>query len=217
MRRAVVLVLAIGAAVLLLDRGTATAAPSDQDQAFLRAAHEMNVAEISAGELAVRRSATDEIRRHARLFVADHKRLDAELRTLAARLSVSLPSGPSRAHQAQAKQLSGRSDDSFDTAWLAQQITMHRQSLQAGRQQIANGSDPQVTALARRAAPVVAAHLAILEETANGRTPDAVEGGAGGESAGDPPRWAPVGLGLIGVAVVLAAGALFAFLRRRRA
>ena len=101
MRRAVGLVLSITVAVLLVDRGTATAAPSEQDQAFLRAAHEMNVAEISACELAVRRSATDEIRRHARLFVADHKRLDSELRVLAMRLSVSLPSGPSRAHQLQ--------------------------------------------------------------------------------------------------------------------
>jgi putative membrane protein len=217
MRRAVVLVLSITAAVLLLPGGTATAAPSEQDQAFLRAVHDINLAEISAGELALRRSATDEIRRHARLFVADHKRLDAELRTLATRLSVSLPSAPGRVHQVQLKQLSGRSGDRFDTAWLAQQITIHRQGVQAVRRQIANGSDPKVTALARRAAPVVAAHLAILQETANGRTPDAVEGGAGGESAGEPPRWAPAGLGLIGVAVVLTAGALFVLVRRRRA
>jgi len=216
MRRAVVLVLSITVAVVLGHRGTATAAPSEQDQAYLRAVHEMNLAEMSAGELAMQRSATDEIRRDGRLFVADHKRLDAELRTLAARLSVSLPSAPDRAHQLQTKQLSERSGGSFDTAWLAQQVTMHRQSLQAGRQQIADGSDRRVTALARRAAPVVAAHLAILEEAANGRIPDAVEGGAGGESAGDPPRWAPVGLGLIGVAVVLAAGALFVLVRRRR-
>ena len=217
MRRAVVLVLSITAAVLLLPGGTATAAPSEQDHAFLRAVHDINLAEISAGELALRRSATDEIRRHARLFVADHKRLDAELRTLATRLSVSLPSAPGRARQMQVKQLSGRSGDRFDTAWLAQQITMHRQGVQAVRRQIANGSDPQVTALARQVAPVVAAHLAILQETANGRTPDAVEGGAGGESAGEPPRWAPAGLGLIGVAVVLTAGALFVLVRRRRA
>jgi len=215
MRRAVALSVLV-VAVVAGHAGTATAAPSEQDQAFLRTVHELALAEISAGELAVRKSATDEIRRHARLFVADHKRLDAELRTLATRLAVTLPTAPGPARQAQLRQLSSRSGRSFDTAWLRQQIAMHRQTVQIGRQQVAAGSDPQVTAFARRASPVVAAHLAILEETAAGRTPDAVEGGAGGEAAGEPARWAPAGLGMIGVAVVLAAGALFVLVRRRR-
>ncbi|MFL6128945.1 MAG: DUF4142 domain-containing protein [Mycobacteriales bacterium] len=198
--------------------GTATAAaPSGQDRAYLQAAHQLNLAEISAGRLGLARAGSGELRRHAKLFLDDHQRLDAEVRALAERLAVPLPTAPTRSQQAQLVQLSARSGSSFDAAWLDQQVALLRHCLQVGRTQLARGSDAQARALARRAAPVVQAHLAILRETAADRRPDAVEGGAGGAANGEPARRAPLGLALIGVAVVLAAGALLVLQRRRRA
>lgn len=233
MRRLVVLLMAlpVAAVVMLLPAGIAAAAtaaeatvaeatvaaPSGQDRAFLRAAHQTNLVEILAGELALRKSGSDEVRRHARLFVDEHRRLDTEVRALAKRLAISLPGAPTPAQQEQVTELSALSGTAFDTAWLSRQIAIHQQSRFAGRRQLAVGSDSQVKALARRAGPVIQAHLSILEETAGRRTPDAVEGGAGGQSGGEPVRSAPLGLGLVGVAVVLAAGALLVLAHRRRA
>lgn len=227
-RRLVALLLAlpVAAVVMLLPAGMAAAAtvaaatvaaPSGQDRAFLRAAHQINLVEISAGELALRKSGSDEVRRHARLFMDDHRRLDTEVRALAKRLVISLPGTPTPAQQEQVAGLSALSGPAFDRAWMDQQVALHRQSRLAGRRQLDSGSDSQAKALARRAAPVIQAHLSILEETVGRRTPDAVEGGAGGQSGGEPVRSAPLGLGLVGVAVVLAAGALLALAHRRRA
>jgi putative membrane protein len=151
------------------------------------------------------------------LFRDDHRRLDAEVRALAKRLVIPLPDTAAPAQQEQVAELSGLSGAAFDRAWMSRQIAIHRQSRSAGRRQLDSGSDSQVKALARRAAPVIQAHLSILEETVGRRTPDEVEGGAGGQSGGEPVRSAPLGLGLVGVAVVLAAGALLVVARRRRA
>ena len=80
------------AAALLARGGTAIAAgPSAQDRAFLQAAHQANLAELSAARLGLTRARSDELRRHAKLFVADHLRLDAEVRGLAKQLAVPLP------------------------------------------------------------------------------------------------------------------------------
>lgn len=215
-RRIVVLLMSAGA-VVVLAAGTSVAAPSEQDRAFLRTFHQANLTVISAAGLALRISKTEEIRRHAQLLLNDHKRLDAEARALATRLTVSLPTAPSSEQRKQVSQLSKRTGRGFDSAWLEQQIGLQRQSLQDARRQLADGTDPQVTTLARLAGQVVQAHVSILEETVADRTPDAVEGGTSGESAGDPVRTAPMGLALIGVAVILAAGATFVLARRSRA
>ena len=217
LRRALALTLSVAAVVTWLGTDALAAAPSAQDRAYLRAAHEFHLVEVSSARLALRRSGTDEVRRHAQLFLGDHQRLDSEVRAVAKRLAVPLPDTPSRPQQQELAQLSRRSGAGFDAAWLDGRVELHRQSVQLGRQQAAAGSDAQVVALARRAGPVVQAHLSILQETTAGRRLDAVEAGSSGESNGEPVRTAPLGLGLVGLAVVLAAGALFVFARRRRA
>src|SRR5918994_2331693 len=90
--RAVVLILSVAAMVAWPGSGAAAAAPSAQDRSFLRAAHELHLVEISSARLALRRSGAAEIRRHAQLFLADHERLDADVRAVAKRLG----GGPAR-------------------------------------------------------------------------------------------------------------------------
>ncbi len=205
-----------GSGLLVASSLAAAAGPPGQDQAFLREVHQANLVAVSAGRLAQRKAIRDEVRRDGRLFVDDHNRLDAELRALAGRLAVSLPSGPTRAQQQQVAALSALSGPAFDAAWIDQQIEVHRECGAAGRRELASGSDTQVKALARRAGPVFQAHLSILDETARRRTPDAVEAGGGGQSAGRRVPYAPLGLGLVGLAAVLAAGMLLLLAHRRR-
>jgi len=211
-------VVALGLGLLLVPVRHADAAwlPA-QDATFLRAVHQANLAEISSGNLALRKAASDEVRRHARLFVNDHRRLDEDLRRTAGSVRLRLPAAMTPAQQEQVARLSRLAGPAFDAAWLQHQTRMHRECVQAARRELEAGSTPQVVGLARRMLPVVQAHLSILEETVGRRTPDAVEAGAGGQSAGEPARSAPLGLGLLGVAIVLGAGALLLAGRRSRA
>ena len=215
-KRFVAVTVAVGLVVLAGPRGAGAAEAPDQDRAFLTTVHQANLAVIAAAELAPRKATTEDVRRHAQLFANDHRRLDAEIRTVAASLEVRLPTEATPGARAELVQLSRLSAARFDAAWLQQQVRVHRAYVEVVQREIHSGSAAPAVAAARRALPVEQAHLSILQETVGRRTPDTVNAGAGGQSAGEPARSAPLGLGLLGVAVALAAVAALLVLVPRR-
>ena len=192
---------------------TTAAAPSTQDRGWMVAAHQSNLTEIAAGQAAQQKATTSVVREHGQLFIRDHTRLDASLQSLAKTLGVTLPSSPNAQQQATLASVSAKSGAAFDSAWLSSQLAGHRQAKAAGQTEIANGSDAQVVAAAKSAAPVIQSHLSMLEQ-ATGATPTGVNGGTGGQAAssgGVRTGWLLVGLGL------LAAAGSALLLRGRRA
>jgi len=215
-KRFVALTVALGLAVLAGPRAAGAAEAPDQDRTFLTAVHQANLAVIAAAELAARKATTEDVRRHAQLFADDHRRLDAEIRTAAASLGLRLPATATPGARAELAQLSRLSGARFDAAWLQQQLRVHQAYVQLVQREVQRGSAAPAVAAARRTLPVAQAHLSILQETVGRRTPDTVNAGAGGQSAGEPARSAPLGLGLVGVAVALAAVAALLVLVPRR-
>jgi putative membrane protein len=213
-RVAAVAFTAIGLAVIagsIAPAGAGAAAPSQQDRAFLVAAHQSNLAEIAAGKAAQQKATTSAVRAHGQLFITDHTRLDANLRKVAAALGVRLPGAPSPAQQAALAAVSAKSGAAFDRAWLDSQLTAHRAALRDGNTELAQGSDAQAKGVAAAAAPVVKNHLSMLAQTAG--VPSGVDAGTGGQAATGPST--KVGWTLLGVACI-AAGAALSLLRSRR-
>ena len=203
---------ALACAYLGLTAGIAAAAPSAQDKAFLVAAHQSNLTEIQAGKAALQKSGNDVVRRHGQLFIRDHTRLDADLRKVAGALNVDLPSQPSAAQRATLASVSAKSGSAFDAAWLASQLTGHRQAKADGQRELSQGSDAQVKKLARTAAPVIQMHLDMLEEATG--SVSGVAAGTGGQAATRPAARTALGATLLALGGLLAAGSLV--LSRRR-
>jgi putative membrane protein len=193
--------------------GTAfAAAPSAQDIAWLRAAHQNNLSEIHAGQAAQRKATSGVVRQHGALFIRDHTRLDGDLRAVARKLGVSLPSRPSPQQRAVLASVAAKSGSAFDSAWLQSQLTGHRQAKAAGQTELADGSDAQVKALARAAAPVIQMHLDMLAQTLG--VPSGVAAGTGGQAASLPAGRAGLGAALLGLGVVLAVATVLVGRRR---
>jgi putative membrane protein len=209
---------AAGAGLALTAAGvagaTTAAAPSAQDRAWMVAAHQSNLTEIAAGQAAQQKATTNVVKEHGQLFIRDHTRLDASLQTLAKSKGVTLPSTPNAQQRATLASVSAKSGSAFDSAWLASQLAGHRQSKAAGQTEIANGSDAQVVAAAKAAAPVIQSHLTMLEQ-ATGTSPTGVNGGTGGQAA-TAPGGIRTGWVLLGLGLLAAAGSL-TLLRGRRA
>src|SRR5699024_7004013 len=129
----------LGAAVLAVS--PAAAEPSEQDEAWMVAAHQSNLAEIAAGTTAQEQATTDAVREMGATLIADHEALDADLVALAEELGVDLPDQPSPEQEAALTEVREQQGEAFDTAWIASQIEGHRMSLAAGQEEIANGSD----------------------------------------------------------------------------
>ena len=206
-RHCAVVLTAVLTAVVLAALAAAPAdaegAPNQQDQAFLVAAHQSNLAEIAAGQAAQSKAALASTRDLGVRFVNDHSRLDGSLTTVAARLGVSLPVTPSAEQQSMLAQVSANTGEAFDRAWLAMEIAGHRQTLAAIQTELRSGSSEQVKQLAQSALPVVQEHLNLLL-AANGGAAAGVNTGTGGQAA-QPPLWSAA----LGVGILIAGVGLF--------
>ncbi|NUP81646.1 MAG: DUF4142 domain-containing protein [Nonomuraea sp.] len=133
---------------------------SAQDRAYLRQAHRGNLAEIAAGQAALRRSHDRDVRAIAWRLIRDHRKLDSRLRETAHRLHVGLPGSPSAGQRDSLDAvLDQRSGHRFDRAWLRLQATAHEQALALGARELRRGHSGWVRDLARDSAPVIRHHL----------------------------------------------------------
>jgi putative membrane protein len=198
-----------------LTAGTATAAQSAQDRAWMVAAHQNNLTEIQAGRAALAKSGNAVVREHGELFIRDHSRLDADLRAVAEDLNVELPSQPSPAQRATLASVSALSGSAFDAAWIRSQLAGHQKAKADGQKELAEGSDARVKELAQAAAPVIQMHLDMLVE-ATGQV-RGVAAGSGGQAAGQPGGHTALGAALLGLGGAFAAGAVVMARRRRTA
>ncbi|MGY1751568.1 DUF4142 domain-containing protein [Blastococcus sp. SYSU D01042] len=214
-RLALLPVAVVGAVVLTA--APALAAPSEQDVAWMQAAHQSNLAEIAAGTAAQQSATTPEVKQLGQMFVQMHTELDTALTQAAQQLGVQLPAEPTAEQQRQLAAVQQNTGRAFDTAWIAQQIGSHTTTLAATQRELQNGSDPAVLEQARTATPVVEQHLVELRQVAaQYGVPTSVPGGSGGQAADGGTGalgWGLAGLG----AVVLLAGTAGLVRRRQTA
>ena len=156
--------LLLGAVVLTLVGSAAVAEAStsgvtSQDAAFLRAAHQSNLAEITTGKQAQQKSPNAQVRALGREWVMMHTQLDAGLKKVAKKHGVSLPDQPNAMQRAQAAKDAKASGAAYDRTWLNGELTGHVNTRTAGRTELAKGSNADVLKLDRTAAPVVQHHI----------------------------------------------------------
>lgn len=206
----------LGLVVLALAPGIAAqAAPavSEQDKLFLQAAHQSNLAEIAAGQLAERKGASQQVRDLGARFVADHTRLDQAIQATASALGVTLPSTPKPEQQGVQRQLEASSGSQFDTAFITTQLDSHKQAMRSGETELAQGSDPSAKKVAQDAAPVIAAHHEALQNAARDlNVPSRIDSGAGGQ----PGRMSRSAVAVLVGAALVAIIAAVLYARRRR-
>ncbi|MEV4253895.1 DUF4142 domain-containing protein [Spirillospora sp. NPDC049652] len=137
---------------------------SAQDRSWLATAHQGNVAEIEAGQLAKDKSGSAQVQNEGATLLNDHTQMDQMVTSTAERLAVKLPTGPTADQAAQQQQLGALTGSTFDNQFVSAMITAHEQAIAATQNEAAHGSDPGVVALARQAAPVMQKHLTMLKQ-----------------------------------------------------
>jgi putative membrane protein len=145
--------------------GGNAASLSKSDQKILMNMAQVNMAEIEAGRLAEGKSQNDEVKKFAQKMIDDHTKALDEVKQLAQTKGVTLPTDLDRMHKAMATRLSSLSGDKFDRAYLEQAgVSDHKKAHAMLKQAQARAKDPDVKALAARTEPVVAQHLATVQQ-----------------------------------------------------
>ena len=127
----------LGATVLVLLPATAaSAAPSEQDTSFLRAAHQSNLAEI-AGKIAQQKGQSQQVKDLCARFVEDHTRLGGvagDRRGTGGRAAVR----PNAEQRALGERYESAAGSDFDALFVSTQMDAHMKAMRLGQTEIAD-------------------------------------------------------------------------------
>ena len=142
------------------------AEPSPQDVAFLKAAHQANLAVITAGQVAWKKTTSPEVKKLAATFMHDHIHLDAALAQTARELKVRLPNTPNEEQQALNERYEAAAAGQLDELYVSTQLAVQQEAHRLVSVQVDKGSEPAVKKIAEKASPIIAEHQRLLRDAA---------------------------------------------------
>ncbi len=153
-------------ALTVLVAGAVCAQTPHADEAFLKKAAEGGMAEVKFGELAQADGASSTVKQFGQRMVTDHTKLNDEVKNLAMKKNISLPTSVSIKDEASYKMLQARSGNSFDRSYIEDMVKDHKVDIAAFRKEADSGKDPDIKAWASQALPTLHEHLRLAENAA---------------------------------------------------
>lgn len=155
------LVLALFTSALALIAGCNSAADTDT---FFNEAAQGGITEVQAGNIALTKAQSPQVRAFAQKMVTDHSQANAELQQIAARRSVKLPTEPTSSQKDMISKLSQMSGAEFDKEYVSEMVTDHEKDVKAFQTQAEKGTDADLKAFAAKTLPTLQAHLQMIRD-----------------------------------------------------
>lgn len=152
---------------LLLILPVVALAANSPDEHFYKSLAEGSLAEVEAGKLAQHKSNDPSITKFAAMMVRDHSAANEQLKTLAESKNISLPTKPSVTQMAAKAKLDVLSGDSFNKAYIQNQVSGHEATVKLLQKEIASGGDADARAFAEKVLPTVQGHLRAVDSLAD--------------------------------------------------
>jgi putative membrane protein len=161
--------LVLALSLLALAVATTTSAPAQPEttelgraerESLLRSAAS-GLMEIRLGELALKQASDDNVKGFARMTVRDHPKANDDLKALAGRKQIALPSEPAGYHAKKISEISQKTGTAFDVAYMDLTVKMHKEDVARFREMAEEGKDAEVRAFAKRVLPGIEHHLAL--------------------------------------------------------
>jgi putative membrane protein len=136
----------------------AQAPPSDPDQQFVYNTYSNGLAEIELGKLAQQKASSADVKKFADRLVTDHGRFNDELKPLATKKNITLPTEVDAKHKATYERLNKLSGTAFDRAFMPDMVTAHRSAVDSFKK-ASTGKDADIKAWASKTLPTIEEHL----------------------------------------------------------
>lgn len=127
--------------------------------AFLAEAAQGGMAEVELGKLAATKAQDAEVKKFAQMMVDDHSKANAELKTLAAKKNLTLPTDVGSSHKSTMDELKALTGADFDKAYVEAMVDDHETDVAAFKDQAEDSTDPDVKAFAAKTLPTLQKHL----------------------------------------------------------
>lgn len=140
-------------------RANQSSRESASEQTFAMKAAQANMAEIELGKLAQQKADRDEVKKFGQQMVDDHSKALDELKTIASKHNMTLPSGLDAEHKALSEKLSKLDGAAFDRAYIQAMVDGHKKVASDFRKESQSGKDADLKAYAAKTLPTVEEHL----------------------------------------------------------
>ena len=141
-------------------------AAENPDHTFYKDIAEAGLAEVNDATLASQSATDPKLKDSAALMIKDHSAANDNLSALAGTKGITLPTSASVSEMATHAKLKVESGDTFDKAYIKDQISSHRAALRLLRKEIASGQDADAKDFAKSVLPTVEGHLKAIDKLA---------------------------------------------------
>jgi len=135
---------------------------STQSIAFLKAAAQGGIAEVELAKLAISKASRDDVKTLAQTIQEDHEKVNAQIKDLAARKTLTLPDSVSTAQKATEDRLGKLSGAAFDRAYVDDMVKDHQHDVAEFKKHQAD-SDTDVRDFVTKTLPTLEQHLSKAE------------------------------------------------------
>lgn len=137
-------------------------ARTDDPKDFITAAAQGGMAEVELGKMAATKATNAEVKKFGQMMVTDHTKLNDEIKALAKKQNVTLPSDIG-SHKSTVDKLNGKTGADFDKAYVDDMVSGHESVVADFERQANNSTDAEVKALAAKALPGLKKHLETIK------------------------------------------------------
>jgi putative membrane protein len=143
--------------VVLILAGSGTQALAKTDSAFLTEAIQINLAEISVGDLAQKNGGSDDVKSFGKMLVDDHAASNTKATSLAQSNVVTPPTEPKAADKQKQDELAKLSGADFDREFAKAMVKGHEEAI--SKFEAASKGDDDIAKFAQETLPTLQKHL----------------------------------------------------------
>lgn len=132
---------------------------NEKDAQFLVNAAEINMEEISLGQLAQQKGSTNHVKELGKMMEESHTKSLAELTALAQTKSISLPTSQTDNVKEAYKNLNEKSGNDFGKEYSSMMVNGHKKAIELFEKASADCTDPDIKAWATATLPILRTHL----------------------------------------------------------
>jgi putative membrane protein len=152
----------LGIAFSASGQGTTTLA--GPDRTFVDKAAKGGIAEVELGKVAQQRASDAKVKQFAERMVTDHGKANDELKGIATRKGVNLPSSPDKETQQMSEKLQRLQGPAFDREYMKHMVSDHKKDVAEFDKQAKSGKDADVKQFAAKTLPIIQDHLKMAQE-----------------------------------------------------
>jgi len=133
---------------------------------FASAAAQGGMAEVQLGQLAAQHAADPAVKEFGLRMVTDHSRAGNELKSVASRKNLQLPTDLTSEQKSMLDKLSKLNGAEFDKEYMSDMVKDHQEDADEFKTQAEGGSDADIKAFAAKTLPMIQSHLQMAQDVA---------------------------------------------------